>query len=52
MTAEVESALSEMTHRLILLAKQTAEHPEKPQAASIDLVAYSWQMLSRLSRQV
>ncbi|KAL0035587.1 hypothetical protein WJX79_000785 [Trebouxia sp. C0005] len=50
MTAEVESALSEMTHRLILLAKQTAEHPEKPQAASIDLVAYSWQMLSRLSR--
>ncbi len=52
LTAEVESVLSEMTHGLILLAKKTAEHPQKPQGAATDLMAYSQQMLSRLSRQV
>ena len=52
LTAEVESILSEMTHRLILLAKKTAEHSQEPQGAATDLMAYSQQMLSRLSRQV
>ncbi|KAL0025501.1 hypothetical protein WJX77_006736 [Trebouxia sp. C0004] len=47
LTAEVESILSEMTHRLILLAKKT---PQEPQGAASDLMAYSQQMLSRLSR--
>ena len=51
-TAEVDSILSEMTHGLILLAKKTAEHPQEPQGASTDLMAFSQQMLCRLSRQV
>jgi len=51
LTAEVESVLSELTHSLILLAKKTAEHSQKPQGAPTDLMAYSQQMLSRLSRQ-
>ncbi|KAL0050590.1 hypothetical protein WJX82_002870 [Trebouxia sp. C0006] len=50
LTAEVENILSELTHSLILLAKKTAEHPQKPKEAATDLMAYSQQMLSRLSR--
>ena len=49
-TAEAENVLSELTHGFTLLAMSTTQSSHAAQAKAMELLTYSREMLSRLSR--
>lgn len=50
LTAEAENVLSELTHGFTLVAMSTTQSSHAAQAKAMELLSYSREMLSRLSR--